>query len=194
MSLTGSVALSGIIGGLGGIYGEFPGAPPVSVFNAPPTETGTNEKISTNLTGPSPYDVVQATVEAASTTRVISDFVASLPDALPVETLKACQVNPETITTAMSVQPNSASFSGTRDETKPFLIRGGAFPYIITLMGIDSDLVAVRQTTNFGPAFTITIKNQAPPGLYTIHVADSSHRTATLPLEVVGPRQTKNEE
>ena len=175
--------LSGIIGGLGGIYGEFPGASPISAFSAPSTEQLSARQERREGTPP---NIVHATVVAASKTRIISDFISSLPAALPVETLKACRVDLETITTAMSVQPSSTSFSGTENQTKAFLIRGGVFPYIVTLMGTDSDLIDVRQSASFGPSFTITVKPNAPAGHYVIHVTDGSQRTTSLPLEVVG--------
>ena len=133
-------------------------------------------------------ELAKKTAAVASDTLIISDFVTSLSLAQPVETLKACRVDPETITTAMSIQPASASFSGTRDETRPFLVQGGAFPYMMSVRGTDSNLVAVDQPAGFGPSFTITVKSGAPAGLYAIHVADGSRRTASLPLEVVGAK------
>ena len=133
-------------------------------------------------------ELAKKTAAVASDTLIISDFVTSLSLAQPVETLKACRVDPETITTAMSIQPASASFSGTRDETRPFLVQGGAFPYMMSVRGTDSNLVSVDQPAGFGPSFTITVKSGAPAGLYAIHVADGSRRTASLPLEVVGAK------
>ena len=171
--------LSGIIGGLGGIYGEFPGAPAVSVFGTSVSQTGLQRRHAFS-------ELAKKTAAVASDTLIISDFVTSLSLAQPVEALKACRVDPKTITTAMSIQPASASFSGTRDETRPFLVQGGAFPYMMSVRGTDSNLVSVDQPAGFGPSFTITVKSGAPAGLYAIHVADGSRRTASLPLEVVG--------
>ena len=173
--------LSGIIGGLGGIYGEFPGAPAVSVFGTSGPQTG-----SEGGTAPVLYALAEKTAAVTSDTLIISDFVTSLSVAQPVEALKSCRVDPETIATAMSIQPDSASFSGTRDETRPFLVQGGAFPYMMSVRGTDSNLILVDQPAGFGPSFTITVKSGAPTGLYSIHVADGSRRTASLPLDVVG--------
>ena len=170
--------LSGIIGGLGGIYGEFPGAPAISVFGTSDSQTGQEG-------GSAFSELAGRTAAVASDTLVISDFVIALALAQPVETLKSCRVDPETITTAMSIQPARASFSGTRDETRSFLVQGGAFPYMMSVQGTDSNLISVDQPAGFGPSFTITVKSGAPTGLYSIHVADGSRRTTSLPFEVV---------
>ena len=170
--------LSGIIGGLGGIYGEFPGAPAISVFGTSDSQTGLER-------GSAFSELAERTAAVASDTLVISDFVTALALAQPVETLKSCRVDPETITTAMSIQPARASFSGTRDETRSFLVQGGAFPYMMSVRGTDSNLISVDQPAGFGPSFTITVKSGAPTGLYSIHVADGSRRTTSLPFEVV---------
>ena len=171
--------LSGIIGGLGGIYGEFPGAPAISVFGPNGSQSGLES-------GTALFTLAEETAKVASDTLVISDFVSALALAQPVETLKSCRVDPETIITAMSIQPARASFSGTRDETRSFLVQGGAFPYMMSIQGTDSNLISVDQPDGFGPSFTITVKSGAPAGLYSIHVADGSRRTTSLPLEVVG--------
>ena len=112
--------------------------------------------------------------------------MASLSVVQPVEALKSCRVDPETITTAMSIQPDSARFSGTRTETRPFLVRGGASQYMMSVQGTDSNLISVDQPVPFGPSFTVTVKSETPPGLYSIHVVDRFGRTTSLPLEVVG--------
>lgn len=88
----------------------------------------------------------------------------------------------------MSIQPARASFSGTRDETRSFLVQGGAFPYMMSIRGTDSNLISIGQPAVFGPSFTITVKSGAPAGLYAVHVADGSRRTTSLSLEVVGAK------
>ena len=197
--------LSGIVGGLGRIYGEFPGAPAISVFgNGKPPGLPNAIVEPQNVNGVPANGSVEntallalshlaaETAKVTSDTLIISDFVTSLSLARPVEALKACRVDPETITTAMSIDPASASFSGERDETRSFLVRGGAFPYMMSVRGTDSSLILVDQPASFGPAFTITVKSGAPTGLYSIHVADGSRRTASLPLEVVGAEPSED--
>ena len=174
--------LPGIISGLGGIYGEFPGAPAISVFG----RSGPQYRDESDTTQGAVAELARKTAAVAADTLVISDFVSALAVARPVESLKSCRVDPESITMAMSIHPNSASFSSVRDETRPFLVQGGAFPYMMSIRGTASNLISVDQPAGFGPSFTITVKSGAPAGLYAIHVADGSRRIAWLPVEVLG--------
>ena len=176
--------LSGIIGGLGGIYGEFPGTPPISVFGS--NRSQYRFEAETGGADAKLADLARETAAVASDMLVISDFLSALALAQPIETLKSCHVDPETITMAMSIHPDSVSFSGIRDETRLFLVDGGAYPYMTSIRGTDSNLISVERPDGFGPSFTITVKSGAPAGLYTIYVADGSRRTTSLPLEVVG--------
>ena len=60
---------------------------------------------------------------------------------------------------------------------------GGALDPAVTL-------IVPEPADGYGPSFTITVKSGAPAGLYAIHVADGSRRTASLPLEVVGAKSS----
>ena len=184
------LALPGIIGGLGRIYGEFPGAPPVSPFQPSDEAIDTGEKKISALNRavarlPTAVESLEgkiaALVEQASK---IADFVALLSHVQPVEALKACGVDAKAVVTETSVEPATASFSGPGNETRSFLVRGGASPYIISLTGTDTDKISFDQPIPFGPVFTLTVQADAPAGEYVVLVTDGSRRIVPLQFDV----------
>lgn len=178
-------SLQGIISGIAGVYSEFPGAPPVSVFGGQPSqEAGGPETKSLTNTRDSVGNLADAVAVLVASTVRVSDFVGALGESRPTEALKACNIDPASVVTAMSIEPSSSTFTSGRNETRVYVVQGGAFPYTVSLVGGDEEQVVVAQLDRFGPAFSVTVTDKAAPGAYAVHAADQTGRRASLPIKV----------
>jgi hypothetical protein len=175
--------LSSIIGGLGQIYGQLRVVP--SGF---PVAVAEGEMEAQGDAGPSLTSALRelqvAVASLAVMTRDIADFIAVIIDKKPVEKLAACGVDPDAIATDIAVEPSTASFTGSATEVKTFLIRGGARPYRVALLGSQSTAITVAQPDLFGPAFVVQVTKDAVAGPYSIYAADAAGRSAIVAIQV----------
>lgn len=182
-------ALSSIIGRLGGIYSQLSAVPPGLIGGGeigakPETETGMKKEAAAADEKQALSKLQYAVVELVSSTRQMADFVNAVINKKPIAALKKCRVDPSLIATALTIKPSSGVFTGKTEETKAFVIQGGAHPYRVTLLTGQGANVMASQPDLFGPAFVVQIKADTPLGTYSVYAADAAGRNAILEVKV----------
>jgi hypothetical protein len=181
-------SLAAIINGLAGSYGQFARVPET----AKPTARGAEPQSDLVRTDEDIKSLRQALDALRSEMGQLRIAVAQLADEVnvvtaskPLDTLKACGVSLEQIAVPITIEPSArVEFEGGTPATKGFLVRGGAAPYSVMLLGDEGP--AVRQTEPFGPAFTVQVTASTPAREYAILVSDRAGQRQFLQVAVIG--------
>jgi hypothetical protein len=177
-------ALASIIGGLAQTYKSFTAVTESLKPPAAPVEV-------TGQAGRAPAPVTDATNTLRSAMRkliaahqVVADDVDRTAGTTPIETLRACGVTADQVSTPLSVDPaGPITVVEKTTASAGRIVRGGASPYSVVLQGALTDL-AVRQTEPFGPAFVLQTSDKTPAGSVTIFVSDRSGNKLFIPVTV----------
>ena len=180
-------AVASIIGGLGQSFSQFTRIPD-SLVSAKDISGRAAGAITAESEGGLEDDLneLQTRVSALSTdTRRLADLVNLVSEEKPIEALRACGVDPDSIVSEMVIDPSGpVVFTQGQEKEKLFLIRGGARPYQASLSNQEVRGVIVSQPEVFGPTFSVRITAEAIAGTYNVIVRDNSGRRAILEIMV----------
>jgi len=187
-------ALASIVGGLAQTYKGFSSVVE-SVKPPPPPGTKAQGAGQAPLTGTERMDRLMDVTKASerletamreltNANRALSDDVDRTAGAMPIETLRACGVTAEQVSTPLSVEPaGGITIEEKTPVTEGRVVRGGASPYSVVLQGALTDL-SVRQTEPFGSAFVLQTTDKTPAGKTTVFVSDRSGNKLFIPVTV----------
>ena len=179
-------ALSSIVNGLGQAFGQF----------APVPESGKSAK---DLAGGDAAGIEQAGVSdlpqvlselrtavasLSTSVREVGDFVNAVAAKKPVEALRRCGVDVESIAGDIGVNPDGPIelTVGTQSAVGRTIV-GGRAPYRASVIGTAPGLVVI-QPELFGPAFIVQSGEGLSKGEYSVLLADGAGRRMIVPVFV----------
>ncbi|MEX2498048.1 MAG: hypothetical protein WD397_04135 [Wenzhouxiangellaceae bacterium] len=142
------------------------------------------------------YRFQQALSKLTAAYRTLENAVASLGDITkiiierqPLEQIKSCGVNPDSIVGPLRAEPANIPFDSPAKASRSVLVKGGVKPYLAQSLSQEHG-VSVQSQEFGGAVFTISISDTTPPGRYEIMIGDGAERRILVPVQVPGGDDT----
>ena len=182
-------SLQAIIGGLGQIYTGLTTVPESAVSSDEDMGGGAGTPANTRALAVASKDprvfLRFLVADLKLSVRQIADFVNATIATKPVETLKACGVDENSIVAAVSLDPpGPTKFTAGKADKKTYQVKGGTFPYRVYIDQGDVDGLKVTQPQPFGPSFVVELTDKSKEGSHSIVVADAANRQAVLLIKL----------
>lgn len=132
-------------------------------------------------------DLIRALESAQASQIAVNSLVQSVDIVAITNALRTCDVS--NVSFAMTVAPESLTFTFTKGTYKGVEITGGTSPYDVAMLDAVPEGLSWTFNTSDGRTFKVITTDKTPVGTYTLRVRDGGQRqqTKSLIVKVVPP-------